>query len=214
MDNTRIWPPTTGLTSKIVPRQDAVLTLSHSTLVQAPASLVFDTVLRAANYPKWNTWVPAAHIFSQPEPTDALDCMRIGSTMQFDVVMNADKPNSITKTPLKVVDICTPSAPTSYLSPDLLADPTFTEDLSKVFRVSWTGNGGMYAVGMKLERFHEVIIRSENECEIRTWEIMGGMLARVVKMMYEGTLNAKLSLWCSDLKQHCEELYIDMATTS
>ncbi|KAL1798069.1 hypothetical protein ACET3X_004675 [Alternaria dauci] len=219
MSEAASWPPANGLTSKIVPRESAILQIGYSTVVRAPAPLVFDTILRAADYPKWNTWVPCAEILTQPsspeglQDGDAKDRMTIGCTMRFTVVMNADKPNNVTLTPLKVVDICTPSSPTSYLSPELLQDPVFTADLSKVYRVSWTGNGGMYAFGMKLERFHEVIVTGENECEVRTWEIMSGMLSRVVKLMYEDTLKSKLGVWCEDLKKYCEKMHNDAATS-
>ncbi|KAH8622050.1 hypothetical protein IG631_23156 [Alternaria alternata] len=143
----------------------------------------------------------------------AQDRMTIGCTMRFTVVMNADKPDAVTLTPLKVVDICTPSSPTSYLTPEQLEDPAFTADLSKVYRASWTGNGGMYAFGMKLERFHEVIVIGENECEVRTWEIMGGMLSRLVKVMYEDTLKGKVGLWCEDLKKYCEKVHNEAVTS-
>jgi hypothetical protein len=213
MSETAAWPPPNGVTSKIVPRDSAVLQISYSTAVRAPAPLVFDTILRAADYQAWNTWVPRAEILTQSSSPERLedqnvqDRMSIGCTMRFTVVMNADKPNDVTLTPLKVVDICTPSSPTSYLTPELLEDQTFTADLSKVYRVSWTGNGGMYAFGMKLERFHEVIVTSESECEVRTWEIMSGILSRVVKLMYEDTLKSKVGLWCEDLKRYCEEMH-------
>jgi hypothetical protein len=207
------WPPHNGVTSKIVPRDSAVFQISYSTVVRAPAPLVFDTILRAADYQTWNTWVPRAEILTQPSSTRRLedynvqDRMSIGCTMRFTVVMNADKPNNVNLTPLKVVDICTPSLSTSYLTPELLEDPTFTTDLSKVYRISWTGNGGMYAFGMKLERFHEVIVTGQNECEVRTWEIMNGILSRVVKLMYKETLKGKISVWCEDLKKYCEKMH-------
>ncbi|KAF7670694.1 hypothetical protein GT037_011145 [Alternaria burnsii] len=226
MSGTAAWPPSNGVTSKIVPRENAVFQISYSTVVRAPAPLVFDTVLHAANYPAWNTWVPRAEILTQPSspegPQDGKASddaarlrhrMTIGCTMRFTVVMNADKPDAVTLTPLKVVDICTPSSPTSYLTPEQLEDPAFTADLSKVYRVSWTGNGGMYAFGMKLERFHEVIVTGENECEVRTWEIMGGMLSRLVKVLYEDTLKGKVGLWCEDLKKYCEKVHNEAVTS-
>ncbi|KAF2850852.1 hypothetical protein T440DRAFT_468013 [Plenodomus tracheiphilus IPT5] len=213
MSKTAAWPPSNGVTSKIVPRENAVFQISYSTVVRAPAPLVFDTILRAPDYPAWNTWVPRAEILTQPSCTGRLedqivqDRMSIGCTMRFTVVMNADRPNNVTLTPLKVVDICTPSSPTSYLSPELLKDQTFTADLSKVYRVSWTGNGGMYAFGIKLERFHEVIVMGENECEVRTWEVMSGVLSRAVKLMYEDTLKVKVGAWCEDLKKYSEKVH-------
>lgn len=95
----------------------------------------------------------------------------------------------------------------------MLVDPSFTADLGKVYRVSWTGDGGPLALGMKLERFHEVIVTGEAECEIRSWEIMSGVLARVVKMMYGGTLKEKVGLWCEDLKGYCEKKHREGAAT-
>ncbi|KAL6703091.1 hypothetical protein ACN47E_010228 [Coniothyrium glycines] len=208
------WPPSNGVTTKVVPRSSAILQLSHATTVHAPAALVFDAVLRVKDYPLWNTWVPCARIVKQEEVSSARDVdpsdfgtMRIGSILEFDVVMDAQKPNSINKTSLRVLDVSTPAAPSSYLPPALLEDACFTADLSKVYRVSWTGHGGMCAFGMSLERFHEVIIRGEDECELRTWEVMSGWLARVVKVMYEGTLRGKVELWCTDLKKYSEEQY-------
>jgi hypothetical protein len=199
------WPPATGLTTKIVARKDAILQFYYATTIHAPAQLVFDTVLRAENYPQWNTWVPAARI--DPASGDPA-YMRIGSTMTFDVVMDANKPDSLTHTYLRVTDICTPSAQTNYLGPGLLQDPTFTADLTKVYRVSWTGHGGMNSLGlMKVERFHEVIVLGDDECEVRTWEVMGGVLARVVKMLYQATLQEKVGVWCADLKTESERLH-------
>jgi hypothetical protein len=165
--------------------------------------------LNATDYAKWNTWIPSVQIIAQPESSNGDDgYMRIGTTMNFIVIMDASKPEKKTTTPLKVVDICTPEAPTDYLSSEMLADPTFTADLNKVYRVSWTGrSGGVMWWAMQLERFHEVIVRGEDECEVRTWEVMGGVLTRVVKLMYEKTLEEKLGLWCGDLKTYCEEKY-------
>ncbi|CAA9957847.1 hypothetical protein PTMSG1_01427 [Pyrenophora teres f. maculata] len=210
MSDTEAWPPAEGLTTKIVPRKDAIVQLPYSTKIHAPAALVFDTVLNIGDYPKWNTWIPSGRILTQPASAAASDNssrMHIGSTMVFNVVMNASKPNSITETQLKVVDISTPSSPTTYLEPGLLADPSFTADLTKVYRVSWTGHGAMASWGvLRLERFHEVIVRGEGECEVRTWELMGGVMARVVKGLLEGTLREKVGVWCADLKAYCEKV--------
>jgi hypothetical protein len=212
MSENTAWPPSLGLTTRIVPRKDAILQMSYSTIVRAPAPLVFDAILHVAEYPLWNTWVPSARILSQPtvvgsddDPGD-LSHMRIGSLMAFDVVMDVQKPNKITHTPLRVVDISIPSAPTAYIPPAMLEDPTFSADLNKVYRVSWTGHGGLHSLGMSLERFHEVIVVGENECEVRTWEVMSGPLARLVKLLYMKTLREKIELWCEDLKKRSEKL--------
>jgi hypothetical protein len=211
MADDKTWPPATGITTKIVPREKAIVELSYSTIVHAPAPLVFDTILRVADYSSWNTWVPVVRITSQPpsgsgdNDTNDASRMRVGCAMEFDVIMDAAKPNNIQRSCLKVVDISTPDAPSSYLSPDLLADPTFTSDLSKVYRVAWASNGGMMGLAPTVERFHEVIVMSEDECEVRTWEAMSGMTARLVKRMLDSTLKEKVGLWCEDLKRYCEK---------
>ena len=63
------------------------------------------------------------------------------------------------------------------------------------------------ARGLRSERFHEVIVLGQEECEVRTWECLGGVLARTVKWFYGGTLMEKFGLWVKDLKECCERRY-------
>lgn len=210
MDEATAWPPPSGLTTKIVPRKNATAQVSHATTIKAPAALVFDTLLNVSEYSKWNSWIPTVTVNSQPPPTGPNDDpndfsrLRIGTNMTFNVVQNPSKPDSIVRVQLRVTDICTPSAPTSYLTPELLKDPTFTSDLSKVYRVSWAGRGALNEYAMQLERYHEVIITGDEECEVRSWEIFGGLLAWAVKFTQEKPLKGKVATWCADLKQKCE----------
>ncbi|KAI5367779.1 Putative START-like domain superfamily protein [Septoria linicola] len=205
------WPPASGLTTIVVPRKDAVLHIASSTTIAAPASFVLETVLHIENYKSWNQFVPSARILKQDlvEGRDASDFshMHKGSIMNFDVVMDSKKPDKTTETNLLVTDISTPDTPSDYLSHELLQDPSFTADLSKVYRVSWTTHGGFVARGLRSERFHEIIVKSDHECEVRTWEVMGGLLAYTVKWMFQSTLQTKFELWNSDLKQWCEKKY-------
>ena len=120
--------------------------------------------------------------------------------------MDASKPSSETPTQLLVTDISTPSKPSTYIPTEVLAkEDTYTSDLQKVYRFSWKVHGGFASRGLKAERFHEVIVLGENECEVRTWENQGGMLAHAVKWMYQKTIPQKFALWCEDLKKVCEE---------
>jgi hypothetical protein len=109
-------------------------------------------------------------------------------------------------TPLVVTDISTPAQPSAYIPDDTLAsDPTYTSDLSIVYRVAWAGDkSSTFTVGPSTERFHEIIVRSEQQCEVRTWECMGGAVAHVVKWMYKSTLEAKFGDWCRELKSYGE----------
>ncbi|KXT15883.1 hypothetical protein AC579_5523 [Pseudocercospora musae] len=178
------WPPSNGLCSPTVPRQDAVFRLSHSLTIAAPASEVFEHVLHVADYEKWNTWVPHAKIVQQPNSEHHFTHLRPGSIFEFYVIMDAAKPSKTTTTGLMVTDISTPAQPTE---------------------VSWKTHGGFASRGLRSERFHEVIARAENQCEVRTWEVMGGFLAYTVKWMFQKTLDEKFKLWCEDLKKYSEE---------
>ena len=61
------------------------------------------------------------------------------------------------------------------------------------------------ARGLRSERFHEVIVRGVDECEVRTWENQGGVLARTVKWLYGARLKRRFQDWCDDLKRVAEE---------
>lgn len=122
--------------------------------------------------------------------------------------MDASKPDKLTDTPLYVTDLSTPESPSDYVPESLLKGKdagTFMADLGRVYRVAWTTEGGFLARGLKSERFHEVVVLGENECEVRTWECLGGVLARAVKWFYGETLMEKFGVWVGDLKGTCEK---------
>ncbi|EME38057.1 hypothetical protein DOTSEDRAFT_57656 [Dothistroma septosporum NZE10] len=216
-----IWPPAAGLCSPTVPRQDAVFQSSGTCRINAPAALVFENVLRLDKYENWNSFVPEARIVSnrssRPGPDltpdeqaaeavdDNFSHMKKGAIMHFFVIMNSAKPKNTTQTELQVTDISTPDKPSDYLDAEALKDPAYTSDLSKVYRISWKSHGGFVSRGLKTERFHEIIVLGENECELRTWEVYGGVLAHTVKWMYQKTLNAKFQLWADDLRKYSEQ---------
>ncbi|SMR49295.1 unnamed protein product [Zymoseptoria tritici ST99CH_1E4] len=206
--STTTWPPAEGLCSPTVSRKDAVFSIYASTTISASAASVLETVLNVSSYPQWNTFIPKASITSQPADSDSPDDhshMQVGSIMTFHAVMNSSKPQSATETSLQVTDISTPEKKSTYISQETLdSEPAYTADLDKVYRVCWKSYGGFASRGLRSERFHEIIVKSENECEVRTWEVMGGALANVVKWMYHKTLQQKFRLWVDDLKKYCE----------
>lgn len=127
--------------------------------------------------------------------------------------MDPKKPDSVTDTKLRVTDISTPEEPSTYVGKEVLeSDGSFERDLGKVYRVSWTTEGGFVARGLRSERFHEVLDLGEEGCEVRTWECQGGMLARVVKSLYKNTLQAKFGEWCQELKTEAERRVADGKT--
>lgn len=121
--------------------------------------------------------------------------------------MDASKPSKVTDTQCRVTDISTPEAPSSYVPTETLQgdDGTYEKDLRRVWRIAWTTEGGFVARGLRTERFHEVIELEEGkECEVRTWECQGGVLARVVKFQYKNVLERKFEQWCAELKNEAE----------
>ncbi|KAK0926375.1 hypothetical protein LTR91_004859 [Friedmanniomyces endolithicus] len=210
------WPPSAGLSTVNVPRKDAILPVFASIRIQAPAHLVFDALLRVSDYEKWNTFCPRATIQTQSQAegdqgggqpqSSPPEMLRLGTSFTFCVVMSSAKPDSTTETGLRVSDVSTPDHPSTYIPQATLdSDGTYTADLQKVYRIAWKTEGGFVARGLRSERFHEVIAVGADECEVRTWEVMGGVLAHTVKWMYKQTLMEKFRLWCSDLKKYCEQ---------
>ena len=129
--------------------------------------------------------------------------------------MDSSKPGKVTDTQLRVTDFSTPAQPSRYIPQETLdEEQTFSPDLGKVYRIAWTTEGGFVARGLRSERFHEIIPISntaggrdggEEECEVRTWECQGGVLARAVKWYFKDVLKSKFMEWCEDLKKECEK---------
>lgn len=204
------WPPSDGITTPIVPRSSAILTLHGSTHIAASASLVWQVVLDLAKYPQWNTFCPRATIHSQPQTvaTTERHILHKDTSFTLHVVMDSSKPSKITDTQLRVTDISTPEKPSDYVfrAKQSAEDTSFTRDLAKVYRISWTTEGGFVSRGLRSERFHEIIDLGEHSCEVRTWECQGGILARAVKFYYKDILMTKFQQWCDELKVEAEKM--------
>jgi hypothetical protein len=200
------WPPSEGLSTVVVPRKEAILVSSASIRIKAPASLVFDIVRNAGDYSKWNSWIPQVTIRSQAEDDAGnLQMFNLGTSFTYHVIMDSSKSTKVTDVSLKVTDISIPEKPTHYVPEEILLDGSFTTDLQKVYRISWTTEGGLVSMGLRTERFHEIIVIDENECEVRTWENQGNFLARTVKWMYQKILQEKFEAWVVELKKYSEE---------
>lgn len=124
--------------------------------------------------------------------------------------MNDKKPDSVSDAQLRMTEYSTPEDRSAYVPKDLMEnDGSFETDQGQVYRAAWTTEGGLVARGLSTERFHEIIALGEQECEVRTWECMGGILARAVKWMYEDVLQAKFEKYCQDLKMEAERRAAD-----
>jgi len=211
MSSPEPWPPTSGLTTKIVSRKDTILPISASLRIPAPAAVVWSVLLDTSTYPLWNTFCPRVTIHSQPEGVDPKDpTLHLSTSFTFHIVMDKSKPTKVTDTQLRVTDFSTPQNPSDYIPMAVLkSEPSFSSDLGHVYRIAWTTEGGFVARGLKTERFHEIIPILDGqggvECEVRTWECQGGPLARAVKYMFKETLQKKFMEWCEDLKKEAEK---------
>jgi len=213
------WPPIGGLSTPTVSAQESVFAITGSAQISAPASLVFDVLLDTSTYQEWCTFVPKVVIDEQPssparsssnEADDKSSALTVGTKFTFFAVMGGPGSKQ-TPTHLVISDISTPSAPSSYIpSVTLESSPVYTTDLSTVYRVAWKGDKvDFFAKGLNTERFHEVIVRGQDQCEVRTWEVMGGVLAHAVSFMYKKTLNKKFQEWCEELKGFSESKWTE-----
>lgn len=208
------WPLFNGLTTPLVPASSAILSVYGSARIAAPASLVWQILLDVSAYGEWNTFCPRATIHSQPQGIASTEkhLLHKDTSFTFHVVMDSSKPSKVTDTRLRVTDISTPTEPSSYIFQGHKADEekTYTLDLTKVYRISWTTEGGFVARGLKSERFNEITDLGEgNGCEVRTWENQGGVLARAVKYYYKDVLMEKFQGWCTELKASAEKRAMD-----
>lgn len=136
--------------------------------------------------------------------------LEVGTSLTFHVIMDTKKPEKETPTQLRVSDISTPEKRSEYLvSAGMQDDASFTSDLATVYRIAWRSEGGFVARGLRTERFHEVIVRGDEECEVRTWEVMGGFLAHTVSWLYKNSLKKWFGIWCEELKKEGERLWAE-----
>jgi uncharacterized protein YndB with AHSA1/START domain len=204
---TSTWPPPNGPTTPRVPRESTIVATYASTTVSAPAALVWSVLLETSKYPTWNGFCPRVTIHSQPQGVDKSDTsLHLNTSFTFHVVMDSAKPDKVTDTQLRVTDISTPEEPSQYIPQDVLdSEEAYASDLGKVYRIAWTTEGTFVARGLRTERFHEIIpLGDGGECEVRTWECQGGILARAVKFYYKDVLIRKFGEWCEDLKMEAE----------
>jgi hypothetical protein len=207
------------VTTPNVPSKDAILLLTASTKINAPASFIFDILMNTSTYPAWSTFIPKVTIESHPSPPESQTTagatspdqdpvLKLDTKFTFYANMSSDPPSKakLHPTRLVVTDISTPSSQSTYIpAAELASEPTYTKDLSSVYRVAWMSlKSGMFDVGPTAERFNEVIVLGEESCEVRTWECMSGVTAHAVKWIYKTTLEGKLQDWCDEVKKYGE----------
>lgn len=212
------WPPKV-ITTPTVSAEHGVVSVTGSGTINAPASFVFDILLDTSTYPEWCTLVPRITVREQPAsampPADgavggASPIIQRGTKLTLHAVMG-DPGSKESPSQMIVSDVSTPSNPSSYISAATLsACPVYTADLSRVYRVAWKGDKiDFIGKNMNVERFNEIVIKGDEQCEIHSWEVMGGILAHPVKWLYQKTLNRKFDEWCIGLKAYAEKKWAE-----
>ena len=207
------WPPPGGLSSPTVGRKQTILQTTASAQVSAPATTVWHVLRDTSNYPKWNSFAPSVTILSQPNGDKADPMLWKDTSFILHVDMGKEVPGQgqgpggrRADTQLRVLDVSTPDQPSRYIDHDTLnSDPGYYSELSELHRISWTTEGLYVKMGIRSERFHEIIETGPEQCDVRTWECQGGFAARAVKWMFKDNLDRGFQAWVDGLKKESEE---------
>lgn len=173
-------------------KSDTVLYMSAGININTPASHVFDILIHTKSWPEWNSFCPAVTITSKPPESGISDDM---------LQMNAKMAVQVRMTP-------TSSLRTSNMSVTRLDTPPTANGEQSTYTVCWK------AVDMPeflLRANRTLQCRSEpgsSTCEFRTFEIMAGAIAHVVKAMYGKTLQDRFEDMARDLKEYAERTWI------
>ena len=215
------WPPKEGLCSPTVSRNATILQTTASCKISAPAATVWSVLIDTAKYSEWNSFAPSVTILSQPGGgKDPILCKDTSFILHVEMGQpvpghGAGQGGKRVNTQLRVVDISTPEEPSLYIDKATLeSDPAYFSNLERLYRISWTTEGRFVKLGMRTERFHEIVMTSDEECEVRTWECHGGMASRAVKWMYQDTLARKFQDWCDGLKKQSEAQWAKETSTN
>lgn len=160
--------------------------------IHAPAALVFRLFTDPSTYPTWNAFVPSATVTPPSDPT-ATPCpttpLQAGGTLHMRVRLHPPSP-SLSAASCVVREIADPAA-------------TGTPGL---YRAVWESTG-MPAWALHSRRTTEVRALGDEECEFRSWEWFGGVLARVVSGVYPraAVLQARFEETAGDIRGEAEK---------
>ncbi|KAE8154024.1 hypothetical protein BDV25DRAFT_148503 [Aspergillus avenaceus] len=174
-----------------IPASSAILRIQSATLINAPPSTVWSTLIDTSTWPTWNTFVPRVTIREQPDASTS-PILQAGTKLTFHVRMDPSS-TSEQDVPLIVTEFDPPSAGSRG---------------RVVWASDFTAKGSIPAFLLMAERVHEfeeVEVPGENGAvetvtEVRTWERQVGYLVYAVRWMYGGKLQGFFENWVSELK--------------
>ena len=172
---------------------DTVFCISSSVVINSPAADVFSAITNTETWPEWNSFVPSADIFrpSPNEDSPRHGTLQVGAQVMLHVRMT---PTSSLRDQKE--EICEVTVPKDV-------EGSGNAKPGDVFRASWKAEG-FPTVGLRCLRVNEVHVIDDSSCEYRTWEMMAGPTAYIVKRMYAKTLQERFIDWANDLKSYAE----------
>lgn len=169
--------------------------IARTNIAASPISLL-RIILDHSSYLKWNVFIPAIKIESEPDlpsasvsdlPGEAHQ-LRVGTKFTMSVNMDG-RPvdesldlNALQKTTCQVT---------------LLEK---LEDGRKGYRVAWKALGYPYLI-LRSERVLELVELQDGSTDFVTWETFGGVLAYVVNTLFGTKLKDRFADWARDLKR-------------
>ncbi|KAL4949185.1 hypothetical protein BDW69DRAFT_174967 [Aspergillus filifer] len=190
-----------------IPSSSATLYITSTARISAPIEAVWSTLTDTSTYPSWNHFIPRVTIRSQPNATPTSPSLRLGTKFTFHANMyperhEAPQPDAkgLNDTFLEVIE---------YESPE--SGSLTSSDGKRKGRIVWASDpsaGGFISWFLTAERVHEVeeVVAENGEVvvEVRNWESQVGVLAYVVKWLFDGRLNDNFGYWERGLRNYSE----------
>ncbi|KAL4960765.1 uncharacterized protein BDV14DRAFT_181872 [Aspergillus stella-maris] len=199
-----------------IPSSSATLYITSTTRISAPLETVWSALTDISTYPSWNHFIPRVTIRSQPNATATSPHLRQGTKFTFHANMYPERhedpqpdKRGLNETFLEVIEYSPPPPP----PPESGSGPSMADESGeggRKGRIVWasdSGAGGLISWFLTAERVHEVEEVVENGSvvvEVRNWESQVGVLAYVVRWLFEGRLNDNFGYWERGLKRYSE----------
>lgn len=173
-----------------------------SAKINAPPEVVYRAILTVGDWREWNSFVQDVTITKNPNPHHRKDGSTNSKRMTGGTCMIFH--SELVKDP----QYKTTSREVATLVEDLkLAKDGHSKPC--VTRIRWSlDNAAISTPGfiLKSERTNEIQEASDGTTIYRTWQVFGGLAARIVRSKFEDALRERLQDWCRDLKKWCEKV--------
>ncbi|KAL4796950.1 hypothetical protein BDV19DRAFT_360131 [Aspergillus venezuelensis] len=204
-------PPTPN-----IPPSSATLYITSTTRISAPLETVWSALTDTSTYPSWNHFIPRVTIRSQPNATPTSASLRQGTKFTFHANMYPERhedpqphAKGLNDTFLEIIEYAPP--PPESGSGSSMAGEGGEGRKGRKGRIVWASDssaGGLISWFLTAERVHEVeeVVGQNGEVvvEVRNWESQVGVLAYVVRWLFEGRLNDNFGYWERGLKRYSE----------